>query len=71
MENGFITISIFLNLSMAFDAINHQILLTKLHHYGIRGNAHSWFVSYLLNRQQYSEYEVLNQVLKFFRHGVP
>ena len=71
MENGFITIGIFLDLSKAFDSINHQILLTKLHHYGIRGNAHSWFASYLLNRQQYSEYGDAKSSSQILRHGVP
>ena len=71
MENGFITIGIFLDLSKAFDTINHQILLTKLHHYGIRGNAHNWFASYLLNRQQYSEYGDAKSSSQILRHGVP
>ena len=32
--------------------LNHQILLSKLDHYGIRGVANAWFASYLLNRYQ-------------------
>ena len=71
MENGFITIDIFLDLSKIFNTINHQILLTKLHHYGIRGNAHSWFASYLLSRQQYSEYGDAKSSSQILRHGVP
>ena len=71
MENGFITMGIFLDLSKAFDTINQQILLTKLHHYGIRGNAHNWFASYLLNRQQYSEYGDPKSSSQILRHGVP
>ena len=71
MKNGFVTIGIFLDLFKAFDAISYQILLTKLHDYGIRGNAHSWFASYLLNRQQYTEYGDAKSSSQILRHGVP
>ena len=46
------TCGIFIDLEKAFDTVNHQILLSKLYRYGIRGVSNKWFHSYLSNRHQ-------------------
>jgi hypothetical protein len=46
-------IAIFIDLSKAFDTIDHSTLMKKLDNYGIRGNAHCLITSYLTNRKQY------------------
>ena len=48
------TIGLFLDLKKAFDTIQHDILIEKLKHYGIRSLCLNWITSYLSNRQQYT-----------------
>ena len=52
LDQGNLTIGVFLDLAKAFDTVNHDILMDKLHHYGIRGTCLSWYRSYLNNRTQ-------------------
>ena len=63
--------SIFVDFQKAFDTVNHEILLTKLSHYGIKGNINKWFRSYLLDRKQFVSILGFKSMYSTIHHGVP
>ena len=60
LDKGKIPISIFLDLSKAFDTLDHVILLYKLNYYGIKSVEIKLFQDYLQNRTQYVSYDKTN-----------
>ena len=71
LANKMHIIGVFMDLSKAFDTINHEILLKKLHNYGIRGTVLSWFRDYLFHRQQYVAFHSSTSSKSYITCGVP
>ena len=71
IDNNEYTIGVFLDLAKAFDTVNHEILLKKLEHYGIRGIALEWFQNYLTNRKQIIKYKLEKSESLTIKCGVP
>ena len=64
-------LGIYLDFQKAFDTVNHDILLHKLNHYGIRGNVLNWFKSYLTDRKQFTFVNGTNSMVSEINCGVP
>ena len=71
IDGNMFALGVFIDLQKAFDTVDHEILLTKLAHYGIRGVANDWFRSYLSNRKQFVRIEDANSETASTNIGVP
>ena len=71
LKEGGHVLGIFIDLSKAFDTIDHKILLSKLTTYGVRGTAHSLIRSYLTGRTQYVSVLDENSDKLDVEYGVP
>ena len=69
-DKGLFGYGVYLYLKKAFDTVNHNILLAKLEHYGIKGNANYWLCSFLADRKQYTSVTGKDSNSQEITHGV-
>ena len=69
LDKGDTVVGVFLDLSKAFDTVDHSILLEKLYRYGIRGIANKWFHSYLSSRRQFVSFNEVNSTELYVQCG--
>ena len=70
-DRGKLPLAIYLDLSKAFDTIDHSILLKKLEYYGLHGMTLYWFQSYLSDRKQYVQFNESISSFSSISPGVP
>ena len=71
MDSGLINGVLFLDLKKAFDTVDHEIVLQKLHLYGIKGTSYAWFKSYIQKRKQICSMNGKKSHPREIRCGVP
>ena len=71
MDRKLTPVNIYIDLSKAFDILNYDILLYKLHYYGITDIALKLLKGYMSKRKQYFKYNVNESGLKEIKTGVP
>ena len=71
LDKGHTPINIFLDLSKAFDTLDHNILPHKLSYYGIKNSALDLFKSYLSNRKQHVDFLNNGSTYARLNVGVP
>jgi hypothetical protein len=71
MDKGEIPINIYLDLSKAFDTLDHEILLFKLQYYGVKDESLLLLRNYLSDRKQYVDFNEKQSDLRAISTGVP
>ena len=70
-DKGIFACGVYVDFKKAFDTVNHEFLLNKLNHYGIRGIELQWFKMYLKGWQQHTTVNSFSSKIAYINYGVP
>ena len=71
MDRQTITGAVFIDLKKAFDLVDHEYLLFKLEHYGVKGSSLDWFWNYLTKRTQRVQFGNEKSSTQAIHFGIP
>jgi len=72
LDNGFVTVLVMLDLSAAFDTLDHGTFLSRFENvFGISGAALKWITSYLTDRFQVVVIDIEHSKPVLLKYGVP
>ena len=71
LDEGKVKCGIFVDLRKVFDTVDHNILLTKLERYRIRGVANDWSKYFLYDGRQFASISGFNSNRAILKHGIP
>ena len=72
LDTGDLAVLTLLDLSAAFDSVDHNTLLRRLQtSYGLSWNIMNWFASYLRNRAQHVRFSATSSLPSTVYYGVP
>ena len=68
-DKNIYTLGVFIDLSKAFETVNHKFFLKKLSHYEIKNKRLGWFICYLSNRKQFIGYMLTAKAPRLTLYG--
>ncbi len=71
MDNKQLSIVVFIDLSKAFDSVQHETLLQKIRDLGASPAVYTWFKSYLSDRLQYVRIGTISSEVASLKYGIP
>ena len=71
MKSGEVTLMVLVDFSKAFDTINYETLIAKMHQMGFSQSFLNWTLSYVGERSQFVQFDSKSSTIESMEYGVP